>query len=202
VAITILLKETYSIRLRLALVVVLSSGSLLIASCRGPSRKNRHKRESGRQSGTGVPAKMLDKVIASGGEKSELENQGVHVYNAPYNQVFKAVRKTMAIKEYPVLKRDVENGIIETDYRIHDGLFALGFLGKKTRSKMVAKLKKLEPEKTEVTLMIFVEKEGKDKTWQEFPITDYDLDLIDSDSIEIYFHLISEQLTSQKTSES
>lgn len=121
---------------------------------------------------------------------------GVRVFDAPFERVFKVVRKIMADKEYRIQKRDVERGIIETDYRIHDGLFALGFLGKITRSKMVAKLIELTPQKTKVELKIFVEEERNDKTWQHFPISDYDLDLIDSDSIEIYFHHISEQLSS------
>jgi hypothetical protein len=160
----------------------------------------RHKRESGRQAGTGVPTKMLSRVMAPGGKDDGGNNQGIRVFDAPYNQVFEAVRKILAVKEYSIRKRDIKNGIIETGYRIHDGLFALGFLGKKTRSKMIAGLEEVEPKKTEVTLKIMVEKERDDKTWQHFPISDYDLDLIDSDSIEIYFHHISEQLNSPKTS--
>jgi hypothetical protein len=137
--------------------------------------------------------------MVPGGNGSGSQNQGVRVFDAPFEQVFKVVRKVMSDKEYPIRKRDIEKGIIETDYRKHDGLFALGFLGKMTRSKMVAKLIELEPKKTKVELQIFVEEERDDKTWQHFPISDYDLDLIDSDSIEIYFHHISEQLNSHVT---
>jgi hypothetical protein len=171
-------------------VVYLLIGAFLTAGCSQTTQKTPHKRETGRRAGTGIPTKMLSKVMAYEGENGAQQNQGVCVFEAPYEKVYKAVRKLFTEKEYSIRRRSLKKGIIETGYRLHDGDFSVGFLGKLTRSKMVANLKKLEPQKTEVTLQIMVEEEVEKGTWQHFPVSDFDMDLIDGDSFEIYFHHI------------
>lgn len=184
----ILLSESCICRSRRLAVVCLLVGAFIAGGCSQTTQTSPHKRETGRRAGTGVPAKMLSKVMASGEEN--LQSLGVHVFDAPYKKVYKAVRKIFIEKEYSIRRRSLKKGIIETGYRLHDGMFSVGFLGTMTRSKMVANLKELEPRKTEVTLRILVEKEVETGTWQHFPVSDYDMDLIDGDSIEIYFHHI------------
>ncbi len=127
-------------------------------------------------------------------------SSGTRTFHAPYHKVFKAVERTILGKNYPVLLCDEVGGIIDSDYRIHDGLFTLGFVGAKLRSKMLASLVLIKPEQVEVTLIIQVEREDASGTWDNFPVNASNLDLIDSDSYDMYFYNISEHIKSPQVS--
>ena len=127
-------------------------------------------------------------------------SSGTQTFNAPYNTVFKAVEMTILGKAYPILLRDEVGGIIDSGYRIHDGQFTLGFVGAKLRSKMLAKLSIIQPEQVEVTLVIQAEKEYEEGLWDNFPVSAYNLDLIDSDSYDMFFYKISEKIKSRQVS--
>lgn len=122
------------------------------------------------------------------------------IFNAPYHQVFKAVEKTIIHKEYPLKICDEGGGIINSNYRLHDGNFTMGFVGAKLRSRMIARLKEKGPKQVEVTLMILAEKEDEIGNWQDFPVSSFNLDLIDSDSYDMFFYNISENIKNLKLS--
>lgn len=173
--------------------------SIFITSC-VEGEQLRSKREDGRRMGTGIPAFMLHQIMDLGGGTTEQYNQGIRVFNVSYKKVFKVVQKTLTTKEYPIQKRDLNSGTIESGYRIHDGLFTQGFLGEKIRTKIVANIMELEPRKTKVLLKIIVEKKGYAGKWQHYPMNDYNLDLIDADSLDIMFYRISNRLGSKTKS--
>lgn len=127
-------------------------------------------------------------------------SSGTQTFYAPYHNVFKAVEKTILSKDYPVLLCDETRGIIDSDYRIHDGNFTLGFVGAKLRSKMLASLVLIKPEQVEVTLIIQVEKEDASGIWDNFPVSASNLDLIDSDSYDMFFYNISRHIKSPQLS--
>ncbi len=121
-------------------------------------------------------------------------------FNAPFHRVFKAVERAILGKNYPVLLSDEARGIIDSDYRIHDGQFTLGFVGAKLRSKMLASLVLIKKEQVKVTLVIHVEREDSSGTWDNFPVSASNLDLIDSDSYDMFFYNISEYIKSPQLS--
>jgi hypothetical protein len=125
---------------------------------------------------------------------AEEGSYATRIFNAPYHQVFKAVEKAIIHKEYPIKMCDERGGIIDSNYRLHDGNFTLGFVGAKLRSRMIARLAEKGPKQVEVTLMILAEKEDDIGTWLDFPISSFNLDLIDSDSYDMFFYYISENL--------
>ena len=136
------------------------------------------------------PRGMMRQGMGEGGES------GVRIFNAPYRNVFKAVERSITGKKYQIRVCDERGGIINSDYRIHDGDFTLGFVGAKLRSKMVARLAELSPKQIKVTLTVLAEKEYEDGEWENFPVSAFNLDLIDSDSYDMYFYNISENLKS------
>lgn len=123
------------------------------------------------------------------------------IFNAPYHHVFKAVEKAIIHKEYPIKMCDEREGIIDSNYRMHDGNFTLGFVGAKLRSRMIARLEEKGPKQVEVTLMILAEKEDDIGNWQNFPVSSFNLDLIDSDSYDMFFYYISENIRDPQLSD-
>lgn len=131
---------------------------------------------------------------------AEETSSATRIFNAPYHQVFKAVEKAITCKEYSIKMCDEKEGIIDSKYRLHDGNFTLGFVGAKLRSKMLARLADKGPKQVEVTLIILAEKEDDIGDWQEFPISSFNLDLIDSDSYDMFFYNISQNLRNPQSS--
>ena len=141
--------------------------------------------------------KSVGIIMASEKPATPHEYQGVRIFNSPYHSVFRAVKETILYKDYPIQLSDERGGIIESAYRLHDGLFTLGFIGARVRSKIVALLREMAPQQVEVVLRIMAEKEEEDGTWSKFPVGAYNLDLIDSDSYDMFFYYISKRLDTQ-----
>ncbi len=117
--------------------------------------------------------------------------QGVRSFDAKYEKVFEAVMEMIKYKEYKLKNKDRQKGIIESDYRSHDGLFTLGFIGGKVRSQIFARIKELKTNKTQVTLRINAEKDIGLGGWFHHPVTERNLDLIDSDNYELLFFFVT-----------
>lgn len=96
--------------------------------------------------------------------KSINQSQRTQVYEAPYEQVFKAAVQAFSQEGYSIEQADSETGVINTGYTTNSTL-AAAFIGN-SRTKLNAVISKEDSTRTEIMLNITAQKKSAFQGWQ------------------------------------
>lgn len=96
--------------------------------------------------------------------KSISQNQRTQVYDAPYEQVFKAAVQAFSQEGYSIEQADSETGVINTGYTTNSTL-AAAFVGN-SRTKLNAVVSEAGSTRTEIMLNITAQKKSAFQGWQ------------------------------------
>jgi len=111
-------------------------------------------------------ALILFSVACASTSQIGTSDEKTRTFDAKYNKIFSILDEYITKRGFPIIKKDKENGLIESRFKEGMGLVIPQFIGDR-RGKIIAKITKVTEEKTHVALNLITEMRDPTTGWNE-----------------------------------